>query len=479
MKHVVVIGGGFSGAVTAVNLARLTDAPLTVTVLNAGQPLARGVAYGTSRPEHLLNVVARNMSALADQPDHFVDWLGTRSDFASIPTVELREQFMPRRVYGDYLQALFLWYTRVLADGKEVRINCHEAEALDVAAGARRATVVASGGLTFEADKVVLATGNQRPTDLPGCAADDPRYFRDPWGDWHQRLGDRRQDVIILGTGLTMVDAFLTLAALGWEGKVTAVSRNGLLPMSHFRSPDYPAFPEGDPSHLGLDEVRASIDCHCDRVRGLGLNPALLVDKLRPYTQRIWQNFTLADKCRFLREFRTRWNVVRHRIPQAVHSGLTSALAAGRLALVKGSVQGIAATDEGLAVTVADGAGGESTLRGGVVLNCTGPTDGYADGRSCLYSNLFKRGLVVADELGLGIQATADFVVVERGGGHSKHLLALGPPLKGVLWETIAVPELRNQAFRVAEVIVAQLHLKRAHVRTVPESYADVIEYSI
>ena len=35
MKHVVVIGGGFSGAVTAVNLARLTNAPLAVTFRGA------------------------------------------------------------------------------------------------------------------------------------------------------------------------------------------------------------------------------------------------------------------------------------------------------------------------------------------------------------------------------------------------------------------------------------------------------------
>ena len=108
MKRVVVVGGGFCGVVTAVNLARLTDAPLAVSVLNTAHPLGRGVAYGTRRPEHLLNVVARNMSALADQPDHFVEWLGTRSDFAGVPVAELREQFVPRRVYGDYLQALLL-----------------------------------------------------------------------------------------------------------------------------------------------------------------------------------------------------------------------------------------------------------------------------------------------------------------------------------------------------------------------------------
>jgi uncharacterized NAD(P)/FAD-binding protein YdhS len=479
MKHVVVIGGGFSGTVTAVNLARLTDAPLTVTVLNTGQPLARGLAYGTRRPEHLLNVVARNMSALADQPDHFVDWLGTRSDFASYSTAELREQFVPRRVYGDYLQALFLWYTRVLADGKPVHIDRHEVEAIDVVPTAGGATVVAAGGLTLTADKVVLATGNQSPADLPGCALDHPRNFRNPWSAWEERLPDRGEDVIILGTGLTMVDAFLTLDALGWEGKIRAVSRNGLLPLSHFTSPDYPAFPEGDPSHLGLDQVLASLEVHCERIRGLGLNPALLVDKLRPYTQRLWQNFTLADKRRFLREFRARWNVVRHRIPQAVHRRITEALSAGRLEIVKGQVQGLIASGDGLQVKVSDGNGCETTLRGGAVFNCTGPTDGYADGRTCLYRNMLERGLIVRDDMNMGIQASADFVVLEQGGGHSKFLLTLGPSLKGMLWESIAVPELRNQAFRVAEIIVAQLQLKRAEVRKVAESYADVIEYSI
>src|SRR5262245_51064858 len=120
MNSVVIVGGGFSGCVTAINLVRLTDAPLTVTVINSGHPLGRGVAYGTRRPEHLLNVVARNMSALADQPQHFVDWLGTRSDFSHYSPVQLREMFIPRRVYGDYVQSLFLWYRSAFADGRKV-----------------------------------------------------------------------------------------------------------------------------------------------------------------------------------------------------------------------------------------------------------------------------------------------------------------------------------------------------------------------
>ena len=125
MKTVAIIGGGFCGTLAAVNLARLSSKPLRVVLINSGYPLGRGVAYGTTRPEHRLNVVARNMSAFPDLPSHFVDWLRTRADFADIPLVDLREQFVPRRVYGDYLQDLLFWLTQPLAGPANVKIGCH------------------------------------------------------------------------------------------------------------------------------------------------------------------------------------------------------------------------------------------------------------------------------------------------------------------------------------------------------------------
>jgi uncharacterized NAD(P)/FAD-binding protein YdhS len=102
-KSIVIVGGGFSGAITAVNLARLNSEPLRIALIDKGPVPCRGVAYGTRNSSHLLNVVARNMSALADEPDHFVNWLGTRSEYLDEPVPALREKFAPRRVYGDYL----------------------------------------------------------------------------------------------------------------------------------------------------------------------------------------------------------------------------------------------------------------------------------------------------------------------------------------------------------------------------------------
>jgi uncharacterized NAD(P)/FAD-binding protein YdhS len=478
MGSVVIVGGGFSGAITAVNLVRLTDAPLAVTVVNSASPLARGVAYGTRRPEHLLNVVARNMSALADQPDHFVDWLGTRSDFSHVPAAQLREQFIPRRVYGDYLQALFLWYRSAFADGKKVRIDAREGEVVDVVPTGDHVVVVTASGETLSADKVVLATGNPPPADLTGGSVSHLGYFRNPWTyDWMDRVPDKDQKVVLLGTGLTMVDAFLTLSAVGWRGEIIAVSRNGLLPLSHFKAPDYPGFPGVDPSRLSLDELRELLESHCQRLRAQGLNPAILVDKLRPHTQKIWQHFTLEEKRRFLRLYQTPWGVFRHRIAEQIHREVTAAADSGRLQIRKGEVQAIVPAGDELEVVL--GGPAEGVVRAGVVINCTGPAQRLMD-HSALYESLLQRGLVCPDETGLGVRATENFALLDEDGVRSRWLLAVGVPLKGMLWESTAVPELRNQAFRVAEVILSDLHAVRAAaVRPLAATYADVMEYSI
>ncbi len=97
-ERIAIVGGGFSGVMTAVNLVRLSQRPLQVTVINYQRSAGRGVAYGTRRREHLLNVAARNMSALRDEPDHFLRWLRTRSEFDTVPEIELRERFIPRMV---------------------------------------------------------------------------------------------------------------------------------------------------------------------------------------------------------------------------------------------------------------------------------------------------------------------------------------------------------------------------------------------
>ena len=71
---IAIIGGGFSGSFTAVQLIRQHRQPLRILLFNCRYPVARGIAYDTYSDEHLLNVKAGNMSAIDGEPDHFVNW---------------------------------------------------------------------------------------------------------------------------------------------------------------------------------------------------------------------------------------------------------------------------------------------------------------------------------------------------------------------------------------------------------------------
>ena len=223
----------------------------------------------------------------------------------------MREQFVPRKIYGDYLQSLLFWYGKSSAAS---RIDSVQGKVLDVVPGAEGIAVVTEGQPTLEADKVVLATGNPLPADLPlpegNC--EHPRYLTSPWEITEDQLTDRHANVVLIGAGLTMIDLFLTLSALDWQGTIYAVSRTGLLPLSHFHGIAYPDFPPPDPTTLGLSGLANLMEDHCKQLRERGENPAIVVDKLRPFTQRVWQNFTVEEKTRFCREYRTRWNVTRH-----------------------------------------------------------------------------------------------------------------------------------------------------------------------
>jgi uncharacterized NAD(P)/FAD-binding protein YdhS len=480
LKTVVIIGGGFCGTLAAVNLVRLCSNPLRVVLVNYQYPLARGVAYGTLRPEHLLNVVARNMSAFPDLPSHFVDWLRTRADFANIPAAELSEQFVPRRIYGDYLQSILFWQTQTLTPPGRTRIEVIDDEVLDIVPADRGARVILKGGTALPADRVLLATGNLAPRDIipPRSVEEHPAYFGNPWRGWDEKLPDSREDVLLVGTGLTMIDAFLTLRALGWSGMIHAVSRNGLLPLPHFKGSDYPLFPPEEPWTLGLRALVTLAEEHCGRLRASGMNPAVVVDKLRPFTQRIWRSFSLAEKQEFCLHHRARWVVVRHRIPPSVATQIETAQKEGGLRVLKGKIGEVRAEGARLHVTIDPGKG-EPPLRlvVGLLMNCTGPRENVAEAQETLFHNLFQRGLVRSDELDMGIEATPDFAVVGKDGNPSEFLFAVGPLLKGTLWETTAVPELRAQTYQVAQALLADDQKRPPDWAA--ETPADLVEYYI
>lgn len=471
-ERIAIIGGGFSGVMTAVNLARLSRQPLHVTLVNARPLVGRGIAYGTRHAEHVLNVAARNMSAFPDEPEHFLQWLRTRSEFETVPEIELRERFIPRLVYGDYLRSLAQHHLQSAGGMTPVETVCVVGEAVDIETTANGATIHLTDGNTVSADRVVLATGNETPAALPGtdALADHSAWAGDPWQPWDRRLPGQDGTIIILGTGLSAVDVIITLRAAGWPGSIHAVSRHGWFPHAHFRGIEYPEFPPPgvDLATLGLDRLSALVQRHCAALHARNANPAIIVDKLRPHTQRIWSRFTPEERLAFVKEHASRWSIFRHRIAPELHAQITSAQLTGQLQVHAAGIAKVEAADRRIRVGLDQG----ESLEGDLVINATGPASRLTAIRSTLLQNLLRRGLIAPDETDMGIRVDPDHTVVTADGGRSERLLALGPPLRGTLWETVAVPELRAQARRVAETLLD-------HPPGVPAEFPLMMEYMI
>jgi uncharacterized NAD(P)/FAD-binding protein YdhS len=147
--------------------------------------------------------------------------------------------------------------------------------------------------------------------------------------------------------------------------------------------------------------------------------------------------------------------VFRHRIAPDIHAQITGSQLTGQLQVHAANIGKIEAAGDRLAVLLESG----EPLTGDLVINATGPSTRFTATRSVLLQNLLRRGAVAPDATDMGIAVDSDHTVLNAEGERSLWLLALGPMLRGTYWETIAVPELRSQARRVAETVLGAAHV--------------------
>ncbi|KQT35362.1 FAD-dependent oxidoreductase [Sphingomonas sp. Leaf412] len=434
IDHVAIIGAGFSGTLLAVNLLRC-DGP-RATLIERAPVAGQGVAYGTVHRDHVLNVRAANMSAFPDEPDHFLRWLEARGVAAT------GASFVPRAVYGEYLRDL-LAAARAAAPG---RLAVVSGDAVDVARGRGVRVLLADGG-AVAADAAVLAVGNlppHLPRGLEG-AAESLCYRGDPWDPAATAgLGDE-DTVLLLGTGLTMVDVALALEARGFGGRIVAVSRRGLVPHRHASSPANEA-PIAERPRGGLATL-----LHRGRVRAEAIGWRNAVDELRPYTQAMWGQADRHARARFLRHLRPWWDVHRHRLAPVVADRIARMIAGGRLTVLAAKPVAAAAVDGGLAVSLRR-RGGDVVERIVVrrLVNCTGPQGDLSRTGEPLLATLTARGLIRPDAEHLGIDVDGVARTVAMDGTVDDRLYAIGPMTRGAFWEIVAVPDIRRQAWDLA-----------------------------
>ncbi len=434
-EHVVIVGGGFSGSLLAINLVRHGAVRVTL-VERVPDRLARGVAYAPSRHRHLLNVRAANMSALPDDPQHFVRWLGANAlgDGGS---------FVPRDLYGRYLGELLATARAAAGD----RLTIRTGEAVAAVPDGPRISIRLTDGV-IDADRAVLALGNLPPHAPPGVdvAALPPGcYVGDPWaGDLTDGL-DPDAAVLLFGTGLTAIDVALTLDQSGHRGPIVALSRRGLSPRAHVDG-HHPARPRDEKPARALSAMVRAV-----RAAGANEDWRSAVDGLRPVTQLLWSGADATTRARFLRHLRPYWDVHRHRLSPEVAARIDAMVAGGRLRFVAGKP--VATAPDGTVAWRARGSDRIEHLTAARVVNCTGPQGDLLRSGEPLLRDLMTRGLVRPDPLRLGIDVDPATHLIGRDGVPHPRLHAIGPMTRGAWWEVVAVPDLRVQAWRFARAL--------------------------
>lgn len=448
-RPIAVIGAGFSGTMSAIQLLARLEPGRRVLLCERAGTFGRGRAYATGNPDHLLNVRATNMSAYPDRPEHFSEWLAA-SEFDDAEASGIRATpggtFAARGLYGRYLTELL---TRAVTGGDgPPRLDLVHDAVTDLEPEAGGFTLRTEGGTSYPVAGAVLAMGNLGATGAPRS-----RHGADPWApEGFGRLHPDRP-VLIVGTGLTMVDAVATLRRRGFAGPIVALSRRGLLPSAH--APIRP-WPMPDLSGAAtLTALTARIRDEIARAAAAGTGWRGVIDALRPVTDTLWRALPASEKARFLRHLRPFWDIHRHRAAPPAADLIADEIARGTLTVRAGRIGAITDTAAEARVTLRPRGGrADETLAVQCILDATG-IGRVAETDDPLIRRLMARGLVRPGPFGLGLDAAHDLRAL--GAAEAPPLWVVGPLLRGVLWECTAVPDIRNQAAGLADAVARSL----------------------
>lgn len=409
-----------------------------VTLIERRRDVGPGIAYTTSNPGHVLNVRAANMSAFVDDPDHFWRWLSAEPDIASLCPDPFC--FVERRIYGRYMTSLI-----EAARHEHGRLHVVQGECRSVVERDSNVIVTLADGATHIGRFAVLATGN----DAYGWQGEGT--FASPWQEMKPPAEDLGKPVLILGTGLTMVDYVVSLVARGYGGSILAMSRRGLLPSVHRRTDPYaiakgevpfarsPAYFSHWLRRLVADHVAAGGDWRD------------VLDALRPFTQEIWWTFSLAARRSFLEHARPWWDVHRHRMAPEANDHLKAIIARGLLRVIAAKAMRTEPVAEGYQVSFRRR--GRSEIEQVAVqriVDCRGIVSDPASSGNPVIRSLIDQGSAKVDPLGIGLGVTSDCAVERADGTPSRHIFAIGPLSRAAFWECIAVPDIRVQCERLA-----------------------------
>ncbi|AKL34712.1 FAD/NAD(P)-binding protein [Klebsiella sp. K794] len=454
--HVVIVGGGFSGAAVAIHLLRLASVGVRVTLLEPREVPGAGVAYSTTEPSHRINVPAARMQLAGEEEGAFDRWYRSQPAFADDPHALLADGavYPQRGQFGRYVAQRFAEEAR--ASGG--RLTHLREQALSVNHG----EVVTDGGRRLQADLLVLAISHPPPS-LPSLAtpfATHPALIANPWRAGVLATIAPEASVAVMGTGLTMADTVATLTRLGHRGPIAAFSRRGLLSRSNLSGSSEPWPGEYDRGTLRqrLRQIRLDIE----RAAEQGQAWQVVLDAVRNQGQSIWQGLTVADRQRFLRHLRSYWDVHRYRIAPQVAGVLEQRQRDGSLRVLAARLTALEGDAQKLALTLTPRRGETLRVSADHFILTTGPAHGGLTDSQPLLRQLSQRGLIRADAFGLGLDVDRRSRAIGREGRITPNLLVSGPAARAYFGELMGLPQVADHAAAVADEALRTLGVKQS-----------------
>ena len=445
---IAIIGGGAAGVLVAIQLLRQARNPSRIALIEPDPALARGVAYSTPYPEHVLNVPVQKMSAFDDRPDDFLDWLA-RDDEEE--RARLAPAFVERRIYGAYLSARL--EEAVAASHATLEVVPQRVLAITRKDHSLQLALNDDHALTCHA--AVLAVGNRaRPLPARGATSLPPHTLLSAWDFAGVRAIPKDAHLCVVGSGLSMVDAVLSFVETGHRGRIQVVSRHGLRPQPH--APHAPAgFDPEVLQAMNLRERFRHLRMLFREAQDAGQPWQSVMERLRPHGQALWRSLSQADQRRFLRHVVRLWDVHRHRIAPEVDARIQTLIDSGQLHFRRARLDAVMQAGRCVRVTAVAHDGRALDFDVEHVINATGMELRVAAMRNPLLSDLIGEGHAQEGPHGIGVAVDMQGRLLDQHGHAQDDLRVIGSLRIGSLWETIAIPDLRGQAESIARGLLA------------------------
>jgi uncharacterized NAD(P)/FAD-binding protein YdhS len=449
---IAIVGGGYSGSVLALHLARRLGSGSTVTVIEPRAEWGAGLAYSTLEDDHKINVPADRMGVSAEPIDRFNIWLQDRHS-ELLGDGDPEHSYVARRWFGIFVRE------RLAAALTTTDVACrHVASA---AMDARRIgggieISLASGG-PIRARLVAIATSHGLPATPPGISdavRASPKFIENPWQNERLEKIAAREEVFIIGAGLTMADVAASLLRRGHRGRVTVISRHGLLarkngPSAAPHDLDFATWPAA-PVSTYVKRIRAEIE----RLEKKGESWRGVFTALREQSERLWSKLPIEERRRFLRHLKSFYDAHRYRMAPETADLIAAARRDGQIEILAARLRHVRVGGEEFSV--------EFTRRGtsqvehravSAIVNCTGPKQHLRADPTHFLGALVARGLASPDPLGLGLAVNDDFRLI----GPCPNVYALGPLTRERFGDTMGAPEIMLQAQRLAGIMARAL----------------------